>query len=93
MRTDILELIYYPIYFFFLFSDSPTLLACSSCDLALQFSQYIALHLNSTRDTIVPITELQDDNNSSKFHQISKAWGCADALLYIMEKVNFENND
>ncbi|GAA5817484.1 hypothetical protein MFLAVUS_011032 [Mucor flavus] len=67
-------------------NDSPTLLACSACDLALQFSRYIALHLNNTKDTIVPITELRDDNNNSKFHQISKAWEYTDALLYIMEK-------
>ncbi|KAI8076271.1 hypothetical protein BDF21DRAFT_66511 [Thamnidium elegans] len=68
------------------YADSPTLLACSSCDLALQFSRYIALHLNSTNDTIASITELQDDNNNTKFHQISKAWEYADTLLNIMEK-------
>ncbi|KAI9348898.1 hypothetical protein BD770DRAFT_164236 [Pilaira anomala] len=67
------------------YADTPTLLACSSCDLALQFSRYIALHLNNTDSTTAPITELEDTSNL-EYSQISEAWKYADTLLYIMEK-------
>ena len=73
--------------YFSKFRDTPTLLACSSCDLALQFSRYIALHLNNTDSTTAPITELNDTSNL-EYSQISKAWKYADTLLYIMEKVS-----
>lgn len=76
-------------------SNSPTLLACSSCDLALQFSRYIALHLNHVAEPASKIVELQvtDNTNTIQIQQMLKAWEHVDILFYIMEKVKLNNTN
>ncbi|KAG2196055.1 hypothetical protein INT47_008149 [Mucor saturninus] len=69
------------------YGDTTTLLACSSCDLALQLSRYVALHLNSVAEPTSKIIEIQETSNDTiSIHQIQKAWEHADTMLYRLEK-------
>jgi hypothetical protein len=70
------------------------LLACSACDLALQLTQYITLHLHDT--TVQPTTpttkimELDNDDSlddQNATQQFSSALEKIEPLFYIMEKV------
>lgn len=77
----------------FLCSDSPTLLVCSSCDLALQLTKYIALHLNDPIEETEPSSKIMEVDTTShqaigvKIQQLSSAFEYADNLVYAMEKV------
>lgn len=78
---------------FSIISDSPTLLVCSSCALALQLSGYIAMHLDDSPVEIEPSQKIMEVDNgsdrdkSSRIHQLSNSWRHADTLFHVMEKV------